>query len=172
MNRMNAPRLPSPFSLSFLPLMTSLVVGLVVGSTSAAHAQLAPSRIGGRLATRGDGTIVMFARGMDGSMSFSQRIGFTGTGSNVWEAWRPLGGFLNSQPVTVMAADSRMSVVVRGGDNQLYEKRELSARSKTFGEWVTIPQFDAAGAAVPPFEGDPAQVRTSNGRLAVFAVAN
>lgn len=157
-----------------LPLFAAALSGLLVaaGAASPAHAQYtAPSRIGGRVATRGDGTIVIFTRATNNSVHFAERIGFTGAGGAVWPSWFPLGGFLRSQPVAVMNADSRMLVVGRGSDDKLWQRREDSARSKNFTEWAQLPHLDGAGAAVPLFKADPILVRTDTGRVSAISVA-
>lgn len=158
----------------FRLLSAALIGGVVSSATAAAQAQAqdpAPSRIGGRAATRPNGTIVLFARGTSNMLNFGERVGFNGVGWNAWDAWYSLGGFLTSEPVALIHADGRLLVSARGSDHRIYQRSEVTAGSKSFHEWTQIPHLDGAGATLPDFVGDPALVRTGNGRISLFAVA-
>jgi hypothetical protein len=145
---------------SFLGLFA--VGAIALGVTEASAQVLTPSRVGGVLATRGDGTIVMAARSPDGALRFAQRIGFGGVGWAQWDAWYDLGGVLVSTPVTLINSNSKLLIVGRGTDNRLYTRQETAPGSKTFDAWYQIPSAST-------FVGKPALIRRGDGLLAIYA---
>lgn len=143
--------------------MRVLAAGAVALSVTDASAQvLTPSRVGGVLATRGDGTIVMAARSPEGALRFAQRVGFAGVGWAQWDAWYDLGGFLASTPVTLINSNSKLLIAGRGGDNRLYTRQETAPGTKAFDPWLQIPSAST-------FVGKPALVRRGDGLLSIYA---
>ena len=129
---------------------SALIAMIGVGQASAQIPNLTPSRVGGTLATRGDGTIVMAVRGNDGSLQFSQRTGSTGVGWSKWDAWNQQnGGSIVVAPVMVSSSSGQMVVLGRGTDNVLYYRQETSAGSKVFAAWVGMRRPPPPARASP-----------------------
>jgi hypothetical protein len=148
-----------------LILASSIVsLALVAMAPSAALAQ-APLRIGGRLADRGNGTLMLVGRNANGTVTFTEKPNPSGSS---WPMWYSLGGGVSSEPVTLVNANSKAIVFARGTDDRMYFRQETTAGDAgSFAWWDVIDS-----GTNPGFRGNPALVRLGDGRLSVFGTAN
>lgn len=148
----------------------SLCAASVLALCARAEAQVSsPSRVGGSLATRGDGSIVAVVRAPDNSIAFGERSGFGGAGWSRWDIWNYLAGASTSPPVVITPSNSKLLVLIRSTDNKLYTRQETAAGSRSFGAWVQVPHLNSSGQTLAAFSGRPAMVRRSDGRVALYA---
>lgn len=155
--------------MNFWKIGTLCAAGLLMLCGRAQAQVSSPSRVGGTLATRGDGTIVAAIRAPDNSIAFGQRGGFDGAGWSRWNIWNYLAGSSTSSPVVITTFSSKLLVLIRSNDNKLYTRLETAAGSQSFDAWVQVPTTNSSGQTVPAFAGRPAMVRRSDGRVALYA---
>lgn len=139
----------------------SLFLAVLAGAPRDAVAA-APTRLGGRVADRGDGSLILVGRDTGGSVGITYKTNLSGSGS-AWAPWKSLGGSFASQPVALVNSNGTVIAHVRGNDNRLWYAQETTAGSRSF-TWTVIPQ-----GSTPTFIYDPASVRLGDGRIAVFA---
>jgi hypothetical protein len=144
-----------------------IIALLLVGIAPRAALAWAPTRIGGRVAERGDSSLIFVGRRPDGSVDFGYKASSDLKTPGAWSSWQPLGGVLSSQPVTVVNANNKVAVLGRGTDNRFYFRQEIAANSNAFADWTAIEQ-----PGVPGLVGDPALVRLGDGRLSVFGTGS
>jgi hypothetical protein len=149
---------------------TVLCIAALVASAEPAAAQvLTPSRIGGSLATRGNGTIVLATRGSNSALNLAERTSFSGAGWSQWDAWYDLGTSIASAPAVVLNWNSKLFAVARGNDGRLYYRQETSAGSKAFAPWARVPINNASGQPIATFTARPAVARRTDGLLSLYA---
>lgn len=152
-------------------LSSTLVFSLSLLAAGAASAQ-APTRIGGRVIDRGDGSLVMVTRATNNSVLFGQKTALDRVGWGGWDAWYGLDGVVSSQPVALLNANGTVIVFGRGTDARIYYRQETAAGSKSFKWWEVIEQYDARHVSVPAFVGNPALARLGDGKLTVFSTSS
>jgi hypothetical protein len=142
----------------------SVCLLLLCSLSKPAHAWT-PTRIGGRVAERGDASLIFVGRLPNGGVEFSYKNNLKNVGPSTWPMRLDLVGVLSSQPVTLVNSNGKVIVFGRGTDNRLYYRQETSPN--VFAWWAVVEQ-----GGVPGFVADPALVRLGDGRLAVFAASS
>ncbi len=105
------------------------------------------------LATAGS-DLYLFARASDGKVKYNRR-----TSTGTWAGWITLDGVATSEPAVAVNNDGRVQVFVRGTDNGLWTRRQVTAGSTSWEAWTSL------GGSV---SSAPAVAVNTNGRVQVF----
>ena len=98
--------------------------------------------------------LYLFARRSDGATLVRRR-----SAGGSWNAWQSLDGFATSNPVAAVNSDGRVQVFVRGSDQNIYTRRQISPGSTNWEAWSGL-----GGSA----SSAPAVIRNADGRMQLF----